>query len=114
MKIIYVIIDIFQEIPPPGSYEVHRSFTHTQGKINPGVPRTASAKRKQGAFASSSSRFAPPRDVVLDESDPAYPGQYENKTIQYNVKRNVINLKQEVPSLVLYYWYVRLVRSHEL
>lgn len=63
-----------KDLPPPGSYEVHKSYTKTQSKLSPGKPRNDSAKRKQGAFQSSASRFAPPRDVVLEETDPANPG----------------------------------------
>lgn len=63
-----------KEYPPPGSYEVHKSFTKTQSRGTPAPPRTDDGKRKQGAFQSSSSRFAPPRDVVIDETDPSMPG----------------------------------------
>ena len=67
----------FQDIPPPGSYEVQKAFSKTQGKIVPGPPRTNDGKRKQGAFQSSASRFAPPRDVVIEETDPSMPGRVE-------------------------------------
>ena len=65
----------FQDNPPPGSYQVDRSFKRTQDKVEIHPPRTESGRKKQGTFQSSSSRFAPPRDVVIEEADPTYPGQ---------------------------------------
>lgn len=65
---------IVKELPPPGSYNVDKAYKNSQGKRDAGNPRNDSAKRKQGAFKSSSSRFAPPRDVVLEETDPSNPG----------------------------------------
>ncbi|ELU09596.1 hypothetical protein CAPTEDRAFT_229364 [Capitella teleta] len=62
------------DLPPPGSYNVARAFAKTQTKIEPKPPQTAAAKSKQGAFKSSSSRFAPPRDVIIAETDPSNPG----------------------------------------
>ena len=67
---------LFQELPPPGSYNVDKAYKNSQGKRDAGNPRNDSAKRKQGAFKSSSSRFAPPRDVVLEETDPSNPGKF--------------------------------------
>ncbi|KAK2156253.1 hypothetical protein LSH36_217g00007 [Paralvinella palmiformis] len=72
----WVIEYATSDLPPPGSYDVQRAFSKTQDKICISKPRTESAKRKQGAFQSSSSRFAPPRDVVLAETDPSNPGLY--------------------------------------
>ena len=61
-------------MPPPGSYEVVKSFKKSQDKKPPAAARTIAAKRNQGSFKSSSSRFDPPRDIVIEESDPLNPG----------------------------------------
>ena len=42
--------------------------------MNPTDYRSESAKKRYGAFQSSSSRFAPPGDLVINESDPNHPG----------------------------------------
>lgn len=60
---------------------VDNSFKRTQDKKHPSAPRSISAKKRQGAFASSSSRFALPRDVVLNETDPANPGHILNPAV---------------------------------
>ncbi|XP_019620275.1 PREDICTED: sperm-tail PG-rich repeat-containing protein 2-like [Branchiostoma belcheri] len=62
-----------KENPPPGSYEVARSH-RTQDKQKPGAPRTKEGRRKAGSFLSSSTRFAPPRDILMPKADPALPG----------------------------------------
>ena len=64
-----------QDIPPPGSYDISKSFHNSQLKKDPGQPRTDSGKRRRGAFLTSQSRFAPPRDVHIAENDPFNPGQ---------------------------------------
>jgi hypothetical protein len=71
----------FQDLPPPGSYEVVKSYDKTQNKKIAGKPRSDDAARKQGAFLSSASRFAPPRDVKIEEADPSNPGK---SSLQYN------------------------------
>lgn len=39
-------------------------------------PRTLAGQIKAGSFLSSSARFAPPRDVLIKESDPLVPGEF--------------------------------------
>ena len=63
-----------QDNPAPGSYDVAKSFQHTQNKIEPRPPRTENARRRHDAFLSSSDRFAPPRDVTPDRADETLPG----------------------------------------
>lgn len=63
-----------KEIPPPGSYDVENSYKKSQGKAIYAPPRTETGKKKYEAFQSSSSRFAQPRDVVVEETDPSNPG----------------------------------------
>lgn len=63
-----------QDTPAPGAYEADLSYDRTQGKINPGCPRTEEARRRMGAFKQSTCRFAPPRDIVIAEPDPFNPG----------------------------------------
>ncbi|XP_041485229.1 sperm-tail PG-rich repeat-containing protein 2-like [Lytechinus variegatus] len=63
-----------QDNPPPGSYEVRSSHDLSQGKKDPAPPRTHAGKRKKGSFLSSTRRFAPPRDVIIEKPEPANPG----------------------------------------
>ena len=63
-----------QENPPPGSYDVDQSYRKSHGKRDGASPRSESAKKRNYAFQTSSSRFVPPRDVKLEETDPANPG----------------------------------------
>ena len=63
-----------QDIPPPGSYDISTSFHRSQLKRDPAGARTDSGKLRRGAFLTSQSRFAPPRDVHIVESDPYNPG----------------------------------------
>ena len=64
-----------QENPPPGSYEVSMSHDTSQGKKLPAAPRTEVGKRKKGSFLSSSTRFAPPRDIFLEKPEINNPGK---------------------------------------
>lgn len=75
MSEIDIWVCFLQEIPPPGSYDVAKSHTKSQVKKDLAPPRTSAAKARQGAFKSSASRFAPPRDVVISEADPLNPGK---------------------------------------
>ena len=52
-----------------------KAYDKVNTKVSPANPRTKAAKKKHGSFQSSSSRFAPPRDIVVEESDPAQPGK---------------------------------------
>jgi hypothetical protein len=66
---------IVTDIPPPGSYEVSESYSRSQDR----APSSVGRRSVRGAFLSSSSRSAPPRDILLEEPDidnPG-PGQYE-------------------------------------
>lgn len=46
----------WQEGPPPGAYEVQKSFERSQGKSEYMPPRTTVAKRKHASFLSTTSR----------------------------------------------------------
>lgn len=59
-----------QAVPPPGSYEVCESFHHSQGKAE--LHRISG--RASAAFLSSADRFAPPRDILLEQPDTFNPG----------------------------------------
>lgn len=74
------------DIPPPGSYDVIESFQKVNSKCEMKPPRTEAAKKRQGSFLSSASRFAPPRDVIIAEPDPAVPGpgMYYPKMLETN------------------------------
>ena len=63
-----------QDLPPPGSYEVRESYDVSQGKKEPAQPRTERGKRKKGSFLSSTRRFAPQRDVIIEKPEAANPG----------------------------------------
>jgi hypothetical protein len=63
-------------MPPPGSYDVDMSYKKSQLKKDPAPPRTDEAAKRKEAFGSSSSRFAPPRDVIIKKADAVNPGQY--------------------------------------
>ncbi|PIK59902.1 putative sperm-tail PG-rich repeat-containing protein 2 [Apostichopus japonicus] len=65
---------VIRDNPPPGSYEVTHSFDQSQGKKAPALPRSHHAKRNQGSFLSSSTRFAQPRDIILEKPDVKNPG----------------------------------------
>ncbi|XP_070544297.1 sperm-tail PG-rich repeat-containing protein 2-like [Ptychodera flava] len=65
---------VIKDVPPPGSYEVSKSYDKTQTKAQHSGPRTQEGKKKAGAFLSSASRFVPPRDVIIEETDPSNPG----------------------------------------
>lgn len=65
---------IDKDIPPPGSYNVESSYHESQVKKTTAAPRTLAGQIKAGSFLSSSARFAPPRDVLIKESDPLVPG----------------------------------------
>ncbi|XP_074648562.1 sperm-tail PG-rich repeat-containing protein 2-like [Tubulanus polymorphus] len=65
---------VIKDAPPPGSYEVGKSFDSTQKQLQPAKPRSDEGARKQGAFLSSASRFVPPHDIILEEADPMIPG----------------------------------------
>jgi hypothetical protein len=64
---------IVTDIPPPGSYEVSESYSRSQDRGQSGVSRRSA----RGGFLSSSFRFAPPRDILLEEPDITNPGPGE-------------------------------------
>ena len=65
----------FQEVPPPGAYDVQVAYEKSQVHRDIAKPRTEVANRKHGSFLSAASRFAPPRDVVVDVADLDNPGR---------------------------------------
>lgn len=52
-----------------------KSYERSQMKHEKSLPRSEAAKRKHGSFLSAASRFAPPRDVVYNKTDPDVPGR---------------------------------------
>lgn len=84
-------------LPPPGSYNVDDSFKQSQAKKDPAPARTAAARRRQEAFKSSSSRFAPPHDVAIDKSDPMNPGPgtYDPNVTAISLKGGLMVVKEE-------------------
>lgn len=72
-KRLYSPPSIVTDIPPPGSYEVSESHSKSQGRAE------QQAGSVRGAFLSSSDRFAPPRDILLEEPDAYNPGPGEYK-----------------------------------
>jgi len=95
-------------MPPPGSYDVDHSYRKSQLKKDPAPPRNDTAAKRKEAFASSSSRFAPPRDIIIKKTDAVNPGPaaYEPKvnSIQnrggkmvHKEKRFMEAIKEDVP-----------------
>ena len=70
-----LVFDHFQDVPPPGSYDVQQSYELSQLHRERAKPRTDVASRKHGSFMSAASRFAPPRDVVIAAADLDNPGK---------------------------------------
>lgn len=73
---------VVKEIPPPGSYDVDKSYHRSQIRRPGAKPRTDSANRKHNSFLSAASRFAPARDttkMARVEPDNPGPGAYEQK-----------------------------------
>ncbi|XP_015676225.2 sperm-tail PG-rich repeat-containing protein 2 [Protobothrops mucrosquamatus] len=63
---------IHSAVPPPGSYEVHKSFEKSQGKSEYMPPRTAVARRRHAAFLSGTLR----ENALKNEDDIPGPGTY--------------------------------------
>ena len=59
------------------------------------APRTLAGQIKAGSFLSSSARFAPPRDVLIKESDPLVPGLF----IYCYMKEDCLNHISDTKSL---------------
>ncbi|XP_046567757.1 sperm-tail PG-rich repeat-containing protein 2-like [Haliotis rubra] len=80
-----------KDLPPPGSYDVVKSYERSQLKHEKTLPRSEAAKRKHGSFLSAASRFAPPRDIVYGKADPEVPGPgaYDQK-VHRNKKGGLI------------------------
>lgn len=66
-------------MPPPGSYNVDKSYRKSQLKKDPAPPRNEAAMKRKEAFATSSSRFAPPRDIHIKKADAVNPGKISSK-----------------------------------
>lgn len=81
------VAQTLKENPPPGSYEVAHSFKKSQDRRLTMNPRTKEAMLRNRAFLSSSDRFAPPRDIVIEkpESDVPGPGTYNESNAQNHV-----------------------------
>lgn len=72
--------------PPPGSYEVARSYDKTQGKVLFGEKASKfHGKKLNGGFLSSTKRFSQIRTVIGKDTDPDNPGPGN-----YNVKNPVV------------------------
>lgn len=65
---------VIKDVPPPGSYDVQKSYDLSQLHPERAKPRTDAASRKHGSFLSAASRFAQPRDVVVANADLDNPG----------------------------------------
>ncbi|XP_010223140.1 PREDICTED: sperm-tail PG-rich repeat-containing protein 2 [Tinamus guttatus] len=63
---------VAMEVPPPGYYEVQKSYEKTHGKSCYMSPRTALAKKKQGSFLSSAPRYS----LFVADRDIPGPGTY--------------------------------------
>lgn len=62
------------DAPPPGSYDVIKSYERSQVKPVKAKPRSEAAHRKHNSFMTASSRFAPARDVPVTRPDMENPG----------------------------------------
>jgi len=62
-------------MPPPGAYDVDNSYKKSQLKKEPAHARNEQATKRREAFASSSDRFALPRDQAIKRPDPVNPGK---------------------------------------
>nr|XP_032660004.1 sperm-tail PG-rich repeat-containing protein 2-like [Chelonoidis abingdonii] len=60
------------EIPPPGSYEVQKSFEKSHSKSHYMPPRSTLAKRKQTSFLSATPR----KNIHNTDKDVPGPGTY--------------------------------------
>ncbi|XP_070614089.1 sperm-tail PG-rich repeat-containing protein 2 [Erythrolamprus reginae] len=63
---------IHSAVPPPGSYEVHKSYEKSQGKSEYMPPRTLVARRKHASFLSGRYR----EDALKIEDEIPGPGTY--------------------------------------
>ena len=75
MYVLSVIVMFFKENPPPGSYNVDEAARKLLGRTTVASPRTRDAKKRNQSFMTSAGRFVPPRDVVVEETDPENPGE---------------------------------------
>jgi len=60
--------------PPPGSYEVARSFDKTQGRVLYNESLVKKNRKINGGFLSSTKRFSQPRDVIVRKTETENPG----------------------------------------
>ncbi|XP_041363261.1 sperm-tail PG-rich repeat-containing protein 2-like [Gigantopelta aegis] len=90
---------IVREIPPPGAYDVSQSYEDSQikSKCRFAKPRTDAAKRKQGSFLSAASRFAPPRDMLIEQPDAETPGPgaYDHPSSELDPKKGLMVTKDK-------------------
>ena len=72
-----LLIDLLlsQEMPAPGSYNVHHSYDKSQVKTTIALPRSKTAKQKHSSFLSAATRFSALKDVGSTSVDPDNPGQ---------------------------------------
>ncbi|XP_039178823.1 sperm-tail PG-rich repeat-containing protein 2 isoform X2 [Crotalus tigris] len=73
---------IHSAVPPPGSYEVQKSFEKSQGKSEYMPPRTAVARRRHAAFLSGTFR----ENALKTEDDIPGPGTYSPIVDQPSMK----------------------------
>lgn len=84
-----------KEVPPPGAYDVQKSYELSQLHGERAKPRTEVANRKHGSFMSAASRFAPPRDVVVMRSEPDNPGPGTYEPRLKDKKGNMVVTKDQ-------------------
>nr|XP_028599654.1 sperm-tail PG-rich repeat-containing protein 2 [Podarcis muralis] len=73
---------VSSEAPPPGSYDVQKSFEKSQCKSEYMAPRTATAKRKHTSFLSGSIRHG----ICEAKKDMPGPGAYSPETSSLRLK----------------------------
>ncbi|XP_077789978.1 sperm-tail PG-rich repeat-containing protein 2 isoform X2 [Podarcis muralis] len=73
---------VSSEAPPPGSYDVQKSFEKSQCKSEYMAPRTATAKRKHTSFLSGSIRHG----ICEAKKDMPGPGTYSPETSSLRLK----------------------------
>ncbi|EDO38402.1 predicted protein [Nematostella vectensis] len=68
---------VVMDVPPPGSYDVSKSYDSTQGRVMYPYAQSKNRNTKRtGAFNSTASRFSDKRRVPMEETDPG-PGHYD-------------------------------------
>ncbi|VDP35739.1 unnamed protein product [Schistosoma margrebowiei] len=76
-------------VPPPGTYDLGKSFDVTQCKRIPAVPRTIEGRRRRNCFSNTAERFGPAKYYILENKPQKGKFVYQSERFKETEKEQL-------------------------